>query len=314
MATTRVSVHLDGVGRRFGRTVAIEDVTFDARPGEVLGLLGPNGAGKTTTMRVLTGFLRPSAGTVRVGDVDPVADPVEAKRLVGYMPEASALYRDMTVVRFLRFWAHLRGVPRGEREDRVGRVLRSAGLEGVEDRLVGDLSRGYRQRVGLAQALVHDPPVLVLDEPTAGLDPRQVVEARNLIERLGRKRTVLLSSHLLNEVSQLCKRVVVLDKGKVLAVDDVARLTEAAGGERLEVRVAPDDAERAASVVRRVAGVDAVEVQGDVLVVVAGAGGRGQGASERVAGALVGAGIGLVELRRTGAVSLEEAYLRLVRE
>jgi ABC-2 type transport system ATP-binding protein len=153
-------------------------------------------------------------------------DPVAAKRLCGYVPEAGALYRDMRVDRFLRFWAQLRGVPRGDRRDRVERVTTQAGLHGVEHQLVGSLSRGYRQRVALAQALVHDPPVLVLDEPTAGLDPEQVVETRKLIGRLAKTRTVLLSSHLLNEVTQLCRRVVVLDRGRVLAVDDIAALTD----------------------------------------------------------------------------------------
>jgi ABC-2 type transport system ATP-binding protein len=221
-----VSVSLEGVTRRFGRTVAIEDVTFDVRPGEVLGLLGPNGAGKTTTMRVLTGYLRATSGRVRLGDVDPAVDPVTAKRLCGYVPEASALYRDMRVDRFLRFWAQLRGVARDERPARLERVITQAGLHGVEHQLVGSLSRGYRQRVALAQALVHDPPVLVLDEPTAGLDPEQVVETRKLIGRLAKTRTVLLSSHLLTEVAQLCKRVVVLDRGRVLAVDEIAALTD----------------------------------------------------------------------------------------
>jgi ABC-2 type transport system ATP-binding protein len=232
--TSGVAVRLDGVTRRFGRTVAIDGVTFDVRPGEVLGLLGPNGAGKTTTMRVLTGYLRPTSGRVTLGDVDPARDPVAAKRLVGYVPEAGALYRDMRVDRLLRFWASLRDVPRADRPARVERVIRSAGLNGVEDRLVGALSRGYRQRVALAQALVHDPPVLVLDEPTTGLDPEQVVETRALIARLARTRTVLLSSHLLGEVAQLCRRVVVLDRGRVLAVEAVDALTGRTGSSTLE--------------------------------------------------------------------------------
>jgi ABC-2 type transport system ATP-binding protein len=229
-----VSVSLEGVTRRFGRTVAIEDVTFDVRPGEVLGLLGPNGAGKTTTMRVLTGYLRPTSGRVLLGDIDPSVDAVGAKRLCGYVPEAGALYRDMRVDRFLRFWAQLRGVARDARRDRVERVITQAGLRGVEHQLVGALSRGYRQRVALAQALVQDPPLLVLDEPTPGLDPEQVVETRKLIGRLAKTRTVLLSSHLLNEVTQLCRRVVVLDHGRVLAVDDIAALTDGTRSGSLE--------------------------------------------------------------------------------
>ena len=171
---------------------------------------------------------------MRICDANPFDDPVGAKRLVGYVPEAGALYADMRVDRFLRFWAELRGVARAERHDRVASVVRSTGLAGVERQLVGSLSRGYRQRVALAQALVHDPPVLVLDEPTSGLDPAQVVETRTLIANLAKKRTVLLSSHLLNEVAQLCRRVVVLDRGRVLAVDDVDALTDRFGSSSLE--------------------------------------------------------------------------------
>jgi ABC-2 type transport system ATP-binding protein len=241
--TGGVAVELAGVTRRFGRTTAIEDVSFDIRPGEVLGLLGPNGAGKTTTMRVLTGFLRPDAGTVRVvtrdgdgGGADPATEP-DVRRLVGYVPEAGALYADMAVGAYLLHCARLRRVPRRHRWQAIRRAAHQAGVDGVLGQRVGTLSRGFRQRVALAQALVHDPRVLVLDEPTTGLDPRQVVEARQLIARLGRKRTVLLSSHLLSEVTQLCKRVVVLDRGRVVKVGDVAALTEGASLETAYLRL-----------------------------------------------------------------------------
>jgi len=221
---TGVAVELAGVTRRFGRTTAIEDVSFDVRPGEVLGLLGPNGAGKTTTIRVLTGFLRPDAGAVRLvqGQTATEAGEAGARRLVGYVPEASALYSDMSVSAFLVHCARLRRVPRRHRR----RAAHQAGVDEVLAQRIGTLSRGFRQRVALAQALVHDPPVLVLDEPTTGLDPRQVVEARQLISRLGRKRTVLLSSHLLAEVTQLCRRVAVLDRGRLVTVAEVAALTQ----------------------------------------------------------------------------------------
>ena len=301
-------VQVLGVGRRFGRVRAIEDVSFDIAAGEVLGLLGPNGAGKTTTMRVITGYLRPSAGRVLVDGVDVVADPVAARLRVGYVPESSAVPGEMTVTAFLRYCARLRGVPRSERKAAVGRAIGQAALARVAAARIGTLSKGYRQRVALAQALVHDPPVLVLDEPTSGLDPRQVNETRDLIARLGRRRAVLLSSHLLSEVSQLCRRVVVLDRGRVLAVSDVATLTAATGVVRLELRLT-GDLERAAALLAGVEGVTETAVRGGLVVV------RGEGdeLGPRVSAAVIAAGLGLLELRATTG-TLEEAYLRLVRE
>src|SRR5438105_7093074 len=233
-------VQVEGVTRRFGRVTAISDVSFDIAAGEVLGLLGPNGAGKTTTMRVITGYLRPTMGRVVVGGVDVAEDPVAARRQIGYMPESSAVPGEMSVTGFLRYCARLRGVARPERKAAVAKAINQAGLQRVAAQRIGTLSRGYRQRVALAQALVHDPSVLVLDEPTSGLDPRQVAETRELIARLGRRRAVLLSSHLLSEVSQLCRRVVVLDRGRVLAVSEVAALTSAVGPIRLELRLSGD--------------------------------------------------------------------------
>jgi len=300
-------VQVIGVSRRFGRTTAIDDVTFDVNEGEVLGLLGPNGAGKTTTMRVMTGYLRPTTGRVVVAGVDMADDPVAARRHIGYMPESSVVPTEMTVIAFLRYCARLRQVPRGHRQKAVASALRQAGLGGMADASIGTLSKGYRQRVALAQALVHEPDVLVLDEPTAGLDPRQVTETRDLIAKLGRTRSVLLSSHLLSEVSNLCRRVVVLDKGRVLAVSDVATLT-AASGVRLELRVSGDPT-RAAIVVAGVDGVDDASVRGDLVVVK----GTGTDLGQRVAAAVVAGGIGLLEQRVSSSSTLEEAYLNLVR-
>ena len=301
------SIELVGVTRRFRSTVAIDDVSFELRPGEVLGLLGPNGAGKTTTMRVLTGCLRPTSGRVTVGGDDLWDDPVGHHARIGYMPESSALYPDMTVERYLGFWARLRKLPPATRAATVARTMARTGLRDVAHRRIATLSRGFRQRVGLAQAVLHDPPVLVLDEPTAGLDPRQVAEARQLIGKLGRTRAVLLSSHLLSEVAELCRRVVVLDRGRVVAVDDVAALTAPTGPVRLEVRVS-GDAERAAGAVRAVAGVTGVDVRGGRLVVE----GEGGDLAEQVSAALVAAGVGLVELTSSRRSTLEDAYLRLV--
>jgi ABC-2 type transport system ATP-binding protein len=297
-----------GVSRRFGRTAAITDISFEVHAGEVLGLLGPNGAGKTTTMRVMTGYLRPTTGRVIVGDVDIAEDPVGARQRIGYMPESSAVPGEMSVIGFLRYCARLRRVPRGDRQKAVANALRQAGLAGMNDARISTLSKGYRQRVALAQALVHEPDVLVLDEPTAGLDPRQVAETRELIAKLGRTRCVLLSSHLLSEVANLCRRVVVLDKGRVLAVSDVAALT-AATGTRLELRLSGDP-RRAVEIVRTVNGVDDASVRGDLVIVK----GTGEDLGQRVAAAVVDAGIGLLEQRVVSQGTLEEAYLNLVRE
>jgi ABC-2 type transport system ATP-binding protein len=228
------TIELRAITRRFGRTVALDGVSFDLRPREVLGLLGPNGAGKTTTLRVLTGYLRPDAGSIVVDGVDMTDDEVGRKRLFGYAPESSALYPEMTVEAYLRFWAKVRGVRRGDRADRVERSLRRTDLVGVARSRIGTLSLGFRQRVSLAQALVHDPPVLVLDEPTNGLDPRQAADARALVARLGRSRTVLLSSHRLGEVAEVCRRVAVLDAGRIVAVDEVDALTRQTGATDLE--------------------------------------------------------------------------------
>jgi ABC-2 type transport system ATP-binding protein len=306
-----VPVALAGVTRRFRGGAGVVDVTFDIRPGEVLGLLGPNGAGKTTIMRVLTGYLTADSGRVTVDGVDAAQDPVAARRVIGYMPEGSALYAEMTVEGFLAFCARLRGVASARRGAAVGRAIQQSGLQGRATQRIATLSRGFRQRVGLAQALVHDPAILILDEPTAGLDPEQVTDARQLIGRLGRSRTVLLSSHLLSEVAQLCRRVVVLDEGRVIVVDDVASLTGRTPGSltRLEVRVAGDPA-AAASAVGALDGVVVARAQGAVLTVQ----GTGTDLARRVSAAVVASGVGLEELRTVAGGTLEEAYLRLVRE
>jgi ABC-2 type transport system ATP-binding protein len=301
-------VVVDDITRRFGRIVAVDRVSFTIQPGEVLGLLGPNGAGKTTTMRLMTGYLRPHSGRVMVGDLDVARDGVAARRLIGYLPESAAVPRELTVGAYLRYCTRLRGVPRGRRADAVDAAVEQAGLRRVAHQVIGTLSKGFRQRVGLAQALVHDPPVLVLDEPTIGLDPRQVAETRALLGRLGKRRTVLLSSHLLGEISALCKRVVIIDGGRVAATTDLADLAAAAGRRRVEVRVS-GDVEAAVRSVRGLAGVETVSTRGALLIV------HGDGAdlAERVSTALVGAGHGLSELN-SSTESLEDAYLRIVRQ
>jgi len=215
-----------------GRPV-VHDLELEVAAGEVVCLLGPNGAGKTTTMRIITGFMPASTGTVRVDGFDVFEQSTEVRRRIGYLPENPPLYNDMSVASYLRFVAKLKAMSRADIPTALERVLETCGLTGVRDRLLGHLSKGFRQRVGLAQALIHDPPVLVLDEPTIGLDPRQIIEIRSLIRTLGGKRTVVLSTHILPEVSQVCDKVVIINDGRIVVEDTLANLTRGRGLEEV---------------------------------------------------------------------------------
>jgi len=212
--------------RKYGAITAVDDLCFDVREGEVLGLLGPNGAGKTTTMRMVTGFLPPSEGRVRIAGYDLYDSPIQAKQKIGYLPEQPPLYPDMTVRRYLAFVAALKDVPAARRKSAVALAVERARIGEVADRRIATLSKGYRQRVGLAQAIVHEPPVLVLDEPTSSLDPKQRYEVRELISELKGRHTVILSTHILPEVSDVADRVVIINRGRAMAVDTPARLAE----------------------------------------------------------------------------------------
>jgi len=214
------------LSKRFGDVTAVQDVSFTASPGEILGFLGPNGAGKTTTIRVITGFLPATSGTVRVCGFDVFEQSAEVRKRIGYLPENPPLYNDMTVVPYLRFAAKLRGMPRGDVEPAVERVLQTCGLSHVSERLLGHLSKGYRQRVGLAQALIHDPEVLILDEPTNGLDPGQIREMLGFIRSLGTQHTVVLSTHILSQVLTACAKVVIINDGRVAVEARLADLTQ----------------------------------------------------------------------------------------
>jgi ABC-2 type transport system ATP-binding protein len=219
-------IEVRNLTKRFGDLVAIRDISFTAGMGEVLGFLGPNGAGKTTTMRVITGFMPATTGTVKVAGYDIFDDSYEVRKRIGYLPENPPLYNDMTVVTYLHFVAKIRGIAKAELSDSMDRVLRTCGLTEVTNRVVGHLSKGYRQRVGLAQALIHNPAVLVLDEPTIGLDPRQIIEIRTLIRELAGQRTVILSTHILPEVQQLCEKVVIINRGHIVIEDTLPNLTQ----------------------------------------------------------------------------------------
>src|ERR1700733_354483 len=217
--------------KTYGNFVAVRDVSFNADRGSILGFLGPNGAGKTTTMRIITGFMPASGGTVVIDDLDIFENSLEARRKIGYLPENPPLYSDMRVDAYLRFVARLRGVSRSNVESALEHVLEVCGLTDMSHRICGQLSKGYRQRVGLAQALIHDPPVLVLDEPTIGLDPRQIHEIRDLIRGLSGARTIVLSTHILPEVSQICDKVVIINDGRI-ALEE--KLSELRAGTSLE--------------------------------------------------------------------------------
>jgi ABC-2 type transport system ATP-binding protein len=236
-------IEVEGLTKYYGDFRAIEDVTFTVSKGEILGFLGPNGAGKTTTMRILTGYMPASQGRCRIGGTDVFEDPITVKRRIGYLPENVPLYPELTVEEYLRFVAQIKGVAAADIPAALERITGKCGLQDVRNRLIRQLSKGFRQRVGLAQALIHEPDVIVLDEPTIGLDPAQIREVRELIRGLGRDHTIILSSHILPEVSQVCDRVLIINKGRILTEDTPDNLTRAARGKApLDLLLGGDEA------------------------------------------------------------------------
>jgi ABC-2 type transport system ATP-binding protein len=291
-------IEVEGLTKRYGQTAAIQDVTFSVAKGEVVGFLGPNGAGKSTTMRVIAGSLGASEGRVRVGGHDVATDPRKVQAMLGYAPEVPPVYGNMTVRDYVAFAATLKGVT--DISAATTKALGRVGLDKVSHRLIDNLSKGYRQRVGLAQALVHDPQVLVLDEPTSGLDPAQRVEIRNLLKELAAgEHTVVLSTHVLGEIEALCSRVIVINKGRIVAQDDLSRLELSGRTVRLEVaRPGPE----ASAALAAVPGVASVEQEGTHYVL--------KGKNDlREAIANAAAPYGLLEL--TGRERLEDIYLQL---
>ncbi len=231
-------IEVEQLHKRYGTTQAIEDVSFSVEKGEILGFLGPNGAGKTTTMRILTGYLPASSGTARIAGFDVHDQSLEVRQRIGYLPESPPLYREMTVEGFLHFVARIKGVSAGDRPQRVDQSIEQCGLSDRRQSLIRKLSKGYRQRVGIAQAIVHDPPVIILDEPTVGLDPRQIIEVRNLIKSLAGNHTIILSTHILPEVSMTCSQVAIINRGQLVATDRLDNLMEhLTGGTYYDVEV-----------------------------------------------------------------------------
>jgi ABC-2 type transport system ATP-binding protein len=226
-----MSVHVQQLTKIYGTQRAVDDIDFEAKPGEILGFLGPNGAGKTTTMKIITGYLPPTAGQVTVCGIDVVTHTLDAQRQIGYLPEHNPLYKDMYVREYLTFVARLQQLPRPNQ--RIDELVEMTGLGKEQHKLIGELSKGYRQRVGLAQAMLHDPQVLILDEPTSGLDPNQLAEIRSLIKQLGEQKTVIFSTHIMQEVQALCNRVVIINNGSLVANDPIERLQARLQGEIL---------------------------------------------------------------------------------
>jgi ABC-2 type transport system ATP-binding protein len=305
-------IEVESLTKRYGRTTAVDGVSFRVERGEILGFLGPNGAGKTTTMRILTCYLPPTEGAARVAGYDVFSQPMEVKRRVGYLPETPPLYPDMSVREYLDFCARIKGVPAKERKTRVGDAIEKCRVGDVRDKLIAKLSKGYRQRVGLAQAILHNPDVLILDEPTAGLDPKQIIETRELIRSLAGDHTVILSTHILPEVSMTCGRVVIINKGRVVAEDTPDNLTrrlKGAGTIRVEAR---GEAASVLEAVRAVPGVLAAHPRGghDGAVIVDVEAEAGRDVRAELAWAVVTKGHALLGLQQMG-MSLEEIFLHL---
>ena len=310
-------IEVQHLTKRYGRVTAVDDLNFRVERGEILGFLGPNGAGKTTTMRILTGYMPATEGHAKVAGFDVFNQPIEAKRRTGYLPETPPLYPEMTVREYLQFVARIKikGVSAGERRQRVEDAMRRTRVLDMAARHCGKLSKGYRQRVGLAQAILHNPEVLILDEPTAGLDPKQIIETRQLIKELAGTHTIILSTHILPEVSQTCERVVIINKGRMVAVDTPGNLTaKLRGSETIYLQV---DAmgQDASNVLRGVPGVTGVAAADSPD----GASGfevtaeSGRDLRRDLARAVVAQNWGLLELRHA-RMSLEDIFLSLTTE
>ncbi|HSW51403.1 MAG TPA: ATP-binding cassette domain-containing protein [Bryobacteraceae bacterium] len=310
-------IKVDGLTKRYARTVAVDDISFEVEKGRIVGFLGPNGAGKTTTMRILTCFLPPTRGGVEIGGFDVLKQPMDVKRRIGYLPETPPLYPEMEVIEYLEFVARIKGIRKGELRQRVDQAIERCALGGVRRTLQSKLSKGFRQRVGLAQAIMHNPDVLILDEPTAGLDPKQILETRQLIKNLAGEHTILLSTHILPEVEQTCEQVIIINKGKLVAKDTVDNLTRRLHGSEaialeVEGRDSLVDAVQVRQRLEQVSGVSRVvpKESGDNRCSFEVESLQGRAIRPDLARAVVEAGWNLTELRPV-AFSLEEIFLQL---
>jgi ABC-2 type transport system ATP-binding protein len=307
---------VENVTKKYGQRVAVDRLNFTVNRGEILGFLGPNGAGKSTTMNIITGYLSTTEGSVKLDGHDILEEPQAVKRQIGYMPELPPLYVDMTVRDYLSFVCDIKGVPRARRKENLDRSMSLAQITDVAGRLIKNLSKGYKQRVGIAQAIVGTPPVLILDEPTIGLDPQQIIETRNLIRQLGKEHTIILSSHILPEVQAVCSRVLIINKGRIVASDTPENLSRGiSGGNRLTLRVAAPERE-ALAVARAVANIVKAESVGsresgtvDIIVEAR----REQDVRREVFGAFARASLPILMMKSMD-LTLEEIFLNLITE
>lgn len=304
-------VEVQDLGKEFHGRWVLRDVNFTVKEGEILGFLGPNGAGKTTTMRIITGYLPPSVGKVKVAGYDVVENPLEVKRRIGYVPESPPIYRELTVKEYLKFVMEIKDVPRSKRRERLSEVVEYCGLKEVYGRLIGNLSRGYRQRVALAQALISDPDLLILDEPTSGLDAVQIVEIRSLIKSLKGKHTVILSTHILPEVTATCDRVIIISNGRIAAEDTLEGLeARLRPSKKVEVKVARYR-DKVSEELSKLPSVINVSPSKDDTILVEYP--QSLDLREDIARVVVGLGAGLLELKPV-SMTLEEVFLQLVTE
>jgi gliding motility-associated transport system ATP-binding protein len=310
-------IKVEGLTKRYASTVAVDNISFEVEKGQIVGFLGPNGAGKTTTMRVLTCFLPPTSGTANVAGFDVLENPMEVKKRIGYLPETPPLYPEMEVAEYLNFTGQLKGISSGDIKRRVDDVLQRCAIGDVRAKLIGKLSKGYRQRVGLAQAIIHNPDVLILDEPTSGLDPKQIIEIRELLKSLAGDHTIILSTHILSEVEHSCERVIIISQGRLVAIDSVANLTNRLrGSEAVALEVDAADGRPAQAEVQQrleqVSGVSRVMMKdskdGRLQFEVESLQGRQIRAD--LARTVVNSGWNLSELRAVG-LSLEDIFLQL---
>jgi gliding motility-associated transport system ATP-binding protein len=302
-------IEVEGLTKDFGSRRAIDNLTFQAKSGEILGFLGPNGAGKTTTMRILSGYMPPTTGVARVAGFDVVDQSLEVRKRVGYLPETVPLYPDMTVFDYLKYMGDLRHIKNVE--DRVDDVLEIVHMEERADGYISNLSKGMRQRIGLAQALLHEPEVLILDEPTIGLDPKQIREVRDLIREIGQQRTVLLSTHILSEAQQVCDRVLIIDRGKIVVEDTPERLqAEQTGAQRVSVKIL-DEGDGLEKVMRGISGVNKVTTKSEGVVELECV--PGKDIRPEIARRVINAGFDLIELKNI-VQSLEDIFINLTSE
>lgn len=311
-------IEVDQLSKAYGSTLAISDVSFKVEPGEILGFLGPNGAGKTTTMRILAGYLPATSGTARIADHEVHSDSMAVRQNIGYLPETPPLYPDMTVEAFLYFVARIKGLPIGDRTKQVASAMARCNLSEKKNVLIRKLSKGFRQRVGIAQAIVHDPPVIILDEPTVGLDPKQIIDVRNLIKSLAGQHTIILSTHILPEVSMTCDRITIINSGRIVATDTPENLTARLAGQLGYAIEVAGDPGQALSVLEQLPQVEAVTpLAADGLAdnhhrfqVMAA---TDEDPGSAIATTIINADLGLYELSRN-RVSLEDVFINLTTE